>query len=235
MGVNTWLMKGFFDTIPTELDESARVDGATPAQIFWGVVLPLAAPVLAVVALISFIFTLNEFVIAQRAAADDRQVHARRSGCTSFIDQTSTARAGARSRPASLLAAIPVALLFLVPAEVHRQRPDRRARSRDEHSEREPRRRCSPSRTTTARSSSSLERPTSSATRRSSALRVPRAARPTRSCSATSTTASRARSTRELDERDGRRDLVARALPGREPGDALPLAARGRRRPATRG
>ena len=55
MGVNTWLMKGFFDTIPTELDESARVDGATPAQIFWGVVLPLAAPVLAVVALISFI------------------------------------------------------------------------------------------------------------------------------------------------------------------------------------
>ena len=44
MGVNAWLMKGFFDTIPAELDESARVDGATPAQIFWGVVLPLAAP-----------------------------------------------------------------------------------------------------------------------------------------------------------------------------------------------
>jgi arabinogalactan oligomer/maltooligosaccharide transport system permease protein len=64
MGVQAWLMKGFFDTIPTELDESARVDGATPAQIFWGVVLPLAAPVLAVVALISFVFTLNEFVIA---------------------------------------------------------------------------------------------------------------------------------------------------------------------------
>jgi arabinogalactan oligomer/maltooligosaccharide transport system permease protein len=64
MGVQAWLMKGFFDTIPTELDESARVDGATAAQIFWGVVLPLAAPVLAVVALISFVFTLNEFVIA---------------------------------------------------------------------------------------------------------------------------------------------------------------------------
>jgi arabinogalactan oligomer/maltooligosaccharide transport system permease protein len=64
MGVQAWLMKGFFDTIPSELDESARVDGATAAQIFWGVVLPLAAPVLAVVALISFVFTLNEFVIA---------------------------------------------------------------------------------------------------------------------------------------------------------------------------
>jgi arabinogalactan oligomer/maltooligosaccharide transport system permease protein len=64
MGVNTWLMKGFFDTIPSELDESARVDGATPAQVFWGVVLPLAAPVLAVIALLSFIGTINEFIIA---------------------------------------------------------------------------------------------------------------------------------------------------------------------------
>ena len=44
MGVNAWLMKGFFDTIPAELDESARVDGATPAQVYWGVILPLAAP-----------------------------------------------------------------------------------------------------------------------------------------------------------------------------------------------
>ena len=64
MGVNTWLLKGFFDTIPAELDESARVDGATPSQVFWGIVIPLATPVLAVVALISYIFTLNEFVIA---------------------------------------------------------------------------------------------------------------------------------------------------------------------------
>src|SRR5918997_1378339 len=64
MGVQTWLLKGFFDTIPQELDESARVDGATPGQIFWGVVLPLAAPVLAVVALLSFVGTINEFVIA---------------------------------------------------------------------------------------------------------------------------------------------------------------------------
>jgi arabinogalactan oligomer/maltooligosaccharide transport system permease protein len=64
LGVNTWLMKGFFDTIPSELDESARVDGATPTQIFWGVILPLAVPVLAVITLISYVFTLNEFVIA---------------------------------------------------------------------------------------------------------------------------------------------------------------------------
>jgi arabinogalactan oligomer/maltooligosaccharide transport system permease protein len=57
-------MKGFFDSIPRELDESARVDGATATQIFWVVILPLAAPVLAVIGLLSFIATLNEYVIA---------------------------------------------------------------------------------------------------------------------------------------------------------------------------
>jgi arabinogalactan oligomer / maltooligosaccharide transport system permease protein len=40
LGVNTWLMKGFLDTIPKDLNESARVDGATHAQIFFGIILP---------------------------------------------------------------------------------------------------------------------------------------------------------------------------------------------------
>ena len=64
MGINTWLLKGFFDTIPSELDESARVDGATPAQIFWGVVLPLALPILSVIAILSFVGIFNEYVLA---------------------------------------------------------------------------------------------------------------------------------------------------------------------------
>ena len=64
LGVNAWLMKGFFDSIPKELDESARVDGATATQIFWIVILPLGAPVLAVIGLLSFIATLNEYVLA---------------------------------------------------------------------------------------------------------------------------------------------------------------------------
>ena len=98
MGVNTWLMKGFFDTIPRELDESAKVDGATPAQIFWGVILPLSVPVLAVVALISYIFTLNEFVIA--SACCRRPTTSRcRSGCAAS-STSSTRRTGGRSRPA---------------------------------------------------------------------------------------------------------------------------------------
>lgn len=64
MSGNLWLMKGFFDSIPAELDESARVDGATPTQIFWGVVLPLAIPILSVVGMFAFIGTLNEYITA---------------------------------------------------------------------------------------------------------------------------------------------------------------------------
>jgi arabinogalactan oligomer/maltooligosaccharide transport system permease protein len=64
LGVNTWLMKGFFDTIPVDLDESAKVDGASHAQVFFGIILPLVRPILAVTGLLAFIASVNEFVIA---------------------------------------------------------------------------------------------------------------------------------------------------------------------------
>jgi arabinogalactan oligomer / maltooligosaccharide transport system permease protein len=110
MGIQTWLLKGFFDTIPIELDESARVDGATAGQIFWGVVMPLAAPVLAVVALFSFVFTLNEFVIAS-ALLQTTNHFTLPVGLKGFIDQQYGQRWGPFTAGA-LLAAIPVALLF---------------------------------------------------------------------------------------------------------------------------
>lgn len=111
MGVNTWLMKGFFDTIPKELDESARVDGATAGQIFWGVVLPLALPVLAVVGFISFIFTLNEFVIAS-AILQTTHHFTLPVGMRGFIDQQYGQRWGPFAAGA-LLTAIPAAALFM--------------------------------------------------------------------------------------------------------------------------
>ncbi|SPL89287.1 Maltose/maltodextrin ABC transporter, permease protein MalG [[Actinomadura] parvosata subsp. kistnae] len=64
LGVNTWLMKGFLDTVPKELDEAATVDGATHAQIFWRVIMPLVTPILAVTALLAFIGTMSEFLMA---------------------------------------------------------------------------------------------------------------------------------------------------------------------------
>jgi arabinogalactan oligomer / maltooligosaccharide transport system permease protein len=111
MGVNTWLMKGFFDTIPAELDESARVDGASPAQVFWGVVLPLAAPVLAVVGLISFIFTLNEFIIAS-ALLQTTDHFTLPLGMRGFIDKQYAEHWGPFAA-GSLIAAVPAGLLFM--------------------------------------------------------------------------------------------------------------------------
>jgi arabinogalactan oligomer/maltooligosaccharide transport system permease protein len=64
LGANAWLIKGFFDTIPRDLDESAQIDGATHNQIFWMVILPLGAPVLAIIFLLSFIASQAEFLIA---------------------------------------------------------------------------------------------------------------------------------------------------------------------------
>jgi arabinogalactan oligomer/maltooligosaccharide transport system permease protein len=110
MGVNAWLMKGFFDTIPAELDESARVDGATPAQVFWGVVLPLAAPVLAVVGLFSFVGTINEYVIAS-VLLQERDQFTLPLGMRSFIDRQYAEQWGIFAAGV-LLAAVPAVVIF---------------------------------------------------------------------------------------------------------------------------
>ncbi|WP_214321291.1 sugar ABC transporter permease [Nonomuraea sediminis] len=73
LGVNTYLMKGFLDSIPRELDESAQIDGASHVRIFFRVLLPLAAPILVVVALFSFVATMNDFVIAGLVLTDPDQ------------------------------------------------------------------------------------------------------------------------------------------------------------------
>jgi arabinogalactan oligomer / maltooligosaccharide transport system permease protein len=111
LSVNVWFMKGFFDTIPKELDESARVDGATPAQIFWGVVLPLGAPVLAVIGLFSFVATINEFIIASVLLQDDNK-KTLAVGMRGFIDQQYSQHWGPFAA-GTLIAAIPVVLLFI--------------------------------------------------------------------------------------------------------------------------
>jgi ABC-type maltose transport system permease subunit len=64
IGFNTWFMKGYFDTIPRSLEESALVDGATPFQAFWRIVLPVARPILAVVFVIQFISVYSEYLLA---------------------------------------------------------------------------------------------------------------------------------------------------------------------------
>jgi arabinogalactan oligomer / maltooligosaccharide transport system permease protein len=111
MSINVWLMKGFFDTIPRELDESARVDGATPAQIFWGVILPLAAPVLVVIGLISFMGVINEFVIAS-VILQNNDKWTLAIGLRQFINEQYSQHWGPFAAGV-LLAAVPVIVLFM--------------------------------------------------------------------------------------------------------------------------
>lgn len=65
MGMNIWLLKGFLDTIPRAIDESAMVDGATHWQIFTRLLLPLLRPILVVIGILTFIATYGDFVLAR--------------------------------------------------------------------------------------------------------------------------------------------------------------------------
>ena len=59
-----WTLKGYFDSLPRELEEAARIDGASPWLIFRRIILPLAKPGLAVTGLFSFMTAWNEFILA---------------------------------------------------------------------------------------------------------------------------------------------------------------------------
>lgn len=67
----TWNMKGYFDTIPVELEEAARMDGADRWTTFWYIVLPLARPALVVTGLFSFMTAWNEFILAATFMNDE--------------------------------------------------------------------------------------------------------------------------------------------------------------------
>lgn len=111
LGVNTYLMYGFFNTIPISIDEAAKLDGASHAQIFFGIVLRLVAPILAVVGLLSFIATFSEFVIASIILTDP-QTQTLAVGLYQFVSQE-TSRNWTLFSAGAVLAAIPVMALFL--------------------------------------------------------------------------------------------------------------------------
>jgi arabinogalactan oligomer/maltooligosaccharide transport system permease protein len=111
MGVNIWLLKGFVDSIPAELDEAAKVDGASPMQIYWLIFIPLATPVLAVVALLSFIGTFNEFILARLFLVDmsERTIAV---GLQSFIGGQYSENWGPFAA-GSIIASVPIVIIFL--------------------------------------------------------------------------------------------------------------------------
>ncbi|MDZ5470296.1 sugar ABC transporter permease [Bacillus sp. 31A1R] len=110
--MNTYLMKGYLDTIPKELDESAKIDGAGHLRIFFQIVMPLAKPILAVVALFSFIAPFGDFILARILLRTDEKftllVGLYEMVAKQFGNEFTKFAAGA------VLIAIPIAALFLI-------------------------------------------------------------------------------------------------------------------------
>ncbi len=105
-----WMPKGYFDTIPRELEEAAVIEGASPGKIFWRIVLPLARPAVAVTALFSFMTGWNEYILAA-TLMDKEEMYTAPVGLKFFVggfsEQWGYFAAG------SIIVSIPVVFLFL--------------------------------------------------------------------------------------------------------------------------
>ncbi|MCA9937275.1 MAG: sugar ABC transporter permease [Anaerolineales bacterium] len=112
MGVNIWLMKGFFDSIPRDIDESAMVDGATHWQTFTMLLLPLLRPILIVVAILTFIGTYGDFLLA-RVLLKSTEQYTIMVGLQIFTSGQFSQKWG-QFTAGALLAALPIMLIYLV-------------------------------------------------------------------------------------------------------------------------
>ncbi|WP_062201352.1 sugar ABC transporter permease [Demequina salsinemoris] len=112
LGANTFLMYGFFNSIPTEMDEAAKIDGATHSQIYWQLIIPLVRPVLAVVGLLAFISAFGDFILAKIVLVSNEN-WTLAVGMYQWVSDQLTARWGIFSA-GTVIAAVPVLILFLV-------------------------------------------------------------------------------------------------------------------------
>lgn len=108
---NAWLVKGFFDTIPRELDEAARIDGAGHLGVFFKIMLPLAKPILGVVALFNFMAPFVDFLLP-RIILRDPENFTLAVGLFNFINDQ-FANNFTRFAAGSILIALPIAIAYL--------------------------------------------------------------------------------------------------------------------------
>ncbi|THE12410.1 sugar ABC transporter permease [Bacillus timonensis] len=110
--MNTYLMKGYMDSIPMDLDESAKIDGASNTRIFWQIIMPLSRPMIAVVAMNGFTGPLGDFVLSSTILRTPES-YTLPIGLYNLVNQVmgasyTTFAAGA------ILISIPVAVIFLM-------------------------------------------------------------------------------------------------------------------------
>ena len=111
MGANVWLLKGYFDTVPRELDEAAKVDGASHARIFFTMTLRLVMPILVTVFMLSFVGLFSEFLLASIFLRDvDQQTLGVGLWAMQKADKN---RYFGQFCAGAVLASLPVVLLYL--------------------------------------------------------------------------------------------------------------------------
>lgn len=111
LGVNTFLMYGFFNTVPTAIDEAAKIDGAGHARVFFTIMLPLVTPILIVIGLLTFIGIIGEFAIAS-VILTDPATQTVAIGLFQLVSGFQSQNWGVFSAGA-ILAALPVMVFFL--------------------------------------------------------------------------------------------------------------------------
>ena len=110
--MNTWLMKGYFDTVPKELDESAKLDGAGHFRIFWQIILPLVRPMIAVQALWAFMGPFGDFILARFLLRSPEKITVA-VGLQTFMNNPQNQKVSLFAAGAILIA-VPISVLFFM-------------------------------------------------------------------------------------------------------------------------
>ena len=105
-----WQMKGYYDTIPPSLEESARLDGCSRYQAFYKIILPLSSPALVITALFSFMASWSEYVVAA-IILQDPKLYTLPLGLKSF--QASLSTQWGLYAAGAVVVSIPVCILFI--------------------------------------------------------------------------------------------------------------------------
>ncbi len=110
-----WILKGYYDTIPVDLEEAAMIDGASRLEAFWRILLPLSTPALAIVFLFNFLSAWNDYLLARVMVGGTDELLTWPLGFTRFQAQFMTQWADLTA--ASLMVTIPVVALLLYSAK----------------------------------------------------------------------------------------------------------------------
>ena len=108
--MNAWLMKGYFDTVPISLDESAKLDGAGHFRRFWQIVLPLVRPMIAVQALWAFMGPFGDFILS-KFLLREKEFYTVAVGLQTFISDSKNLKISYFAAGAILIA-LPISILF---------------------------------------------------------------------------------------------------------------------------